>query len=443
MYNYKKKYLKYKTKYLTSKLPQSGGGDSFKINGPVSSHILKNKELDRLIYLFGDEHTIRGKFCQAACSLEQDCYNIVEFFDQVIYRNIQRNLKIKDDDKKEYVDIFLETPYVTKEAKEVVEKFRQNVRKFFREYIKSLDLEKGIGKYEKETIMGAFERRELVGPMQQLFYSYDRCIRETKCMNYIRLHNIDYRDSTGITEDLNILSIIDDILNIHRKLFEFPDKLALSRKTLEKLFLRENKDASPFNIFRVIDKYYELFEIKEKGSEHVYIENLYKLFDRMYEKIGSKIKRQFEYTTSKLDFDSIKRNILGDIYCEYKRAVHHIDKLSKSQDIFKKYIDATSENEFYDKIVDYGMMDVKHFLALYGLIYMDLYIMGRIFREFRDGTYPKNIMVFAGDAHIDNYVKFIKNMEGTTVLHSKSGRFELNKCADIPFDKYKMMDFEL
>ena len=102
MHNYKKKYLKYKKKYLTSKLPQSGGGDSFKINGPVSCHILKN--LDRLIYLFGDEHIVRGEYCTmpiAKCSFEQDCYDIVEFFDQVIYRNIQKNLKIEDDDKKE------------------------------------------------------------------------------------------------------------------------------------------------------------------------------------------------------------------------------------------------------------------------------------------------------------------------------------------------------
>ena len=38
---------------------------------------------------------------------------------------------------------------------------------------------------------------------------------------------------------------------------------------------------------------------------------------------------------------------------------------------------------------------------------MDLYALGRMFRKFKDGTYPRKIIIYAGNAHIKKYLNFI------------------------------------
>lgn len=65
--------------------------------------------------------------------------------------------------------------------------------------------------------------------------------------------------------------------------------------------------------------------------------------------------------------------------------------------------------------------------------YMDLYLMARVFRVFADGTQPENVIIYAGQWHVDRYVELLEKIGTKTIIEpQKTGHFfKNNSCVDI------------
>ena len=70
---------------------------------------------------------------------------------------------------------------------------------------------------------------------------------------------------------------------------------------------------------------------------------------------------------------------------------------------------------------------------------MDYYLISRLFRTFRqiEGKYsdePKNIIIYAGIFHVNQYIKIFKDLEFELIYSSKKEGFQCLNISD--FNKY-------
>jgi len=110
-------------------------------------------------------------------------------------------------------------------------------------------------------------------------------------------------------------------------------------------------------------------------------------------------------------------------YPDYDKINILFQKVSSPSDIDKKILD--NIQRFFKKIVS-GMC----------LIEMDAYTIGRLFRRYRDDSCSKNIIMYAGASHIENYRNFFENYLGATstckILTDKEVLNINSQCVNIP-----------
>lgn len=85
--------------------------------------------------------------------------------------------------------------------------------------------------------------------------------------------------------------------------------------------------------------------------------------------------------------------------------------------------------EFYEN--HYEMENIK--LYMYAIL-MDKYLIGRMFRTFKDGPTPMNIIVYTGSAHTEMYVKLFNFLNVKPVYSFEN----INIKEDIPYNCVKL-----
>ena len=113
-----------------------------------------------------------------------------------------------------------------------------------------------------------------------------------------------------------------------------------------------------------------------------------------------------------------------------------MDLVKKNKKLNDKLVKSLYLYDVYPKIwLDTGAFIIQYFGGYHGPMIMDMYTMGRSFREFDDKK-QDNVVISAGDTHIRNYQALLKHLGFKTIWKSKQlGKAKpsrLNKCSLIP-----------
>ena len=307
------------------------------------------------------------------------------------------------------------------------------------------------------------------GPLYKFDDIYERCIKHKECIPNTRFHQIDVRDTTKyIDYDGVVLKNFRDAIRMHMEASRIPERLKVSSEYMEKIFLPEHKNNYFINIYNILDVMAEGFGITLPTDINIKItrkivsmDNLINMYDDIYNRTGVKIKKQMD-AIKKIDsknfkktLEKLKLDLFAGAFCRYNNAYNAIIKLFNMSNKFKLYISSKNPEEINSlyNLMDRYVGDIKYFLIYFGLIFMDTYALGRMFRDFSHDPEniqpdPKNIIVFAGDAHARNYIKFIEKLDGATTVYSyletidgKTGK--PNKCTEIDIESKDIINFNV
>lgn len=364
-------HFNYNIKDFRDILDDFGYTDKLKyIQGPISLTGLYSKKYDKIIYIFGDQHDVK------------DIKEYMEYHKEENSMFIQDFLKYCAEYTDRFIDIFLETDPISLSFKN---SFIHEVIDTFKNCIPKPDkLTSNLSGCQFNTV------RIHYTDIRRL-YKEDR---EENKESFLRLFTaFDLSEDDLMIYGLNIefLKIFKDGMDKLRDNFGnyFKDN-----KTLLSKFFEEYKK---YKLERQISS------VKDKFVK-----------DKLLEWFNNKI-------------DEFKLNDVYLLLSNYKLLEKDINeiinyKLSYGSDQWKRF------REFYEKY--------KLKLLFLNGLFMDLFLLSRIFREFKfkKDVYskePRNIFIYVGQAHADNYIDFLSNVLNFNITFQlKSSKKKLNVGTD-------------
>jgi len=165
-------------------------------------------------------------------------------------------------------------------------------------------------------------------------------------------------------------------------------------------------------------------------------DRLASLFINLYP-FNEKIKPVLEATKINKQLDNIKnpnvRNILQNILKIEINNFRVTIMALVNQDLVGLYRGTGRILPYWRKRIEEILVDIPTFL-------MDIYTIGRMMRTFADGSSPKYIIEYAGDAHIENISSFLEDLGFVKIEESVSQEEYKNfQCLDI--SKFKQPFF--
>lgn len=256
------------------------------------------------------------------------------------------------------------------------------------------------------------------------------CFSNVECdIKNTRFHFGDFRKSDicgfenkdNIVSDYNIWSLVEDkliteeIIDTHLNYLKKVVKCFKAKK-IKKQLKKAYNSKDLLNYYEPIIKYvteYILYYVK--GID----QNKKEILERFNKIKDKKDKKEEDEFIDYLDEITIDMNLV-------KKNKKLNDKLVKSLHLHDRY----------PKIwLDTGAFIIQYFGGYHGPMVMDMYTMGRSFREF-DGKKQDNVVILAGNLHIRNYQALLKHLGFKTIWKSKQlGKAKpsrLNKCSLIP-----------
>jgi len=230
-------------------------------------------------------------------------------------------------------------------------------------------------------------------------------------------YDIIKHDIWSLTEDKMITETIIDIhLNYLKKVVK-----CFEAKKIKKQLKKAYNSKDLLNYYEPIIKYvkeYILYYVKgiEKNKKEI-LDKFNKIKDKKDKKEEDEFTDYlFEIT---IDVDLVKKNKkLND---KLVQSIHPSNPALKSKN--RKVWSDT------------GAFIIYEYAGSLGPMIMDMYTMGRSFREF-DSKKQDNVVILAGDAHILNYQVLLKHLGFKTIWKSKQlGKAKpsiFNKCSLIP-----------
>ena len=380
---YKKKYLKYKMKYLNLKnnLSDKRGGFNMdklseytgtKISGPVSCtrYKIKDGEYVKDIYLFGEQHNIQGNFC------DEEFIEIQDYLYDLFKNN-----------KSKLIDFFLETD-----------------------------------KEESEFSMDFDENEHYIAKIKSKFKD---CILDESLnacpFNKIRFHKVDIRFRSL---DIPYLKEVDKCFF----LLDLNDKLPEESKIFP-----ENFNQVKENLIQKDEKFYntlpQIYNFCKNAIYPIINASNVCLFFRYSELLD---------TTNIVSKEISKSGRYSDDIIKFsKKQIWEIisSDLPELMDIFyenRNYLE--NEEQFkiliginYNNILE-AIIDAMQMIISLSSVIMDSYLLSRMLKEKfsieessdkyksneekygPEHIYIKNIIVYAGESHCQNYIKFLDDM---------------------------------
>lgn len=338
------------------------------IIGPISISEHYNGKYDKHIYIFGDEHINKKK-----CEKKLENVDIIDFFKKIISEN-----------PKETLDFFFEISYSKKNVYEInkpnitsVSPWLQQIQNKFYDCLK---LDKSNCKYKNVRMHYLDIRKLYFERLLNLIILFYPIYKNNIDKNWIKIKNNIELLKNYYYFDINKFSKITN----ETKIFEFKN-------------IKQNYDLTDW---KKLEKIFKLSN--EKIIEILKIE---KQFENI---IDDDVKEKYKKIKIKI-FDSL-------------------DYLRENFDFFRNLNKNTTFQDFYNFSKQYKKLLIKlnTFTDLF-----DAYMIGRIFRQYKNNIEPKKIIVFMGEAHAKN-LRFFLSEIGFTEKIETSREFDKNfQCVDI------------
>lgn len=432
-----------------------------KISGPISAYIngqinSGDQKYDQKYMLFGDLHNSLGNNCGVCqdisinnlspINIDNNSCTDISFLLTEIFEKARLN--------KEYVDFYLEIPFIPRGTKGPSKTFLQQAVK-------------------------------RLGYMYKLYYIFNDCFNKTNCQyDNVRFHYVDVRLKYKIIDMKSMLDILkSNIGDVPPEIMEkipknVPETYETDVITFEKYLtiMRIPKvidiltnmirfdDRSPQKYIENTDKlmkatYYSqqtLVGLKEPGNSQLFdiyltsdnfpeaVKQLYQnsldnieeskdlleIYDHLLVpslivnrkgKSMHKIRAQLEALEME-NKQELADKIVNYLKSEFRSRVVNKDIIQIWDKIIKLYRDLTQSKFrslgdieiFKNQIIrDYQIFDELTVLSVdSNSLLMDAYLLARMFRSFPGSNHidSKTKIIYAGDAHISNYVKFLETL---------------------------------
>lgn len=328
------------------------------------------------IYIFGEHHYPTNK-----CSLLNP--NRMSAFDFI---------KSSIENIPKFIDIFTETSYITKEMREI--KWKSNT------------LAPTLIKFENE---------------------YEKCLSQNpelnKCLN-IRFHNTDIR--LIISKRLLFVSYIHNLMfHIHRLMF------IITTNSYEQKYITELERKVILEDYIKYLYAYKIAISDPKNSEEIrnYMNaksssSLINMYINIYDKIG-KFNKQL------LRLDSYVKDILEKYMLD---KFNQLDFNYINFNNIYRFMNTLPINTFPNKYQLKELELYTKYNILLESIFMDVYLMARIFRNFDKKEYqysesPSNIIIYVGNTHAENYREILYKLKFKELFKKEAKYNEF--CVDI------------
>ena len=347
--------------------------------------VYKLQKNDMTVYLFGEQHYARNA-CQ---NLEIESTYVEAFFNEVI------------DKSSVFIDFYIELPI-----------------KDFNFELPMEDFKEGINLHQ----LG-----------RNLYNNPNFGRGET---SIARLHMIDVRQTNPkltLNEESNIDKFINDINIIYMTSIEEPLNEE-NRYTYERLFGNMIKN--------------KFFKYLTERIYNGHIKNYGDIFDLLTTNIKSSNFKQ-PYYRKELGRSKFNNN-MNKFLSDYKKIVlDELNDISINRTSFEEFAqwikplyEILKDTDDLDLIKDSFISEKLSGIFILNANVMDMYTLSRIFKDFDldknivnriNPQSPKNIIVYAGQAHINNYLVYLRDYEKFDVVEIIE---QHQKC----YDTYKIFD---
>ena len=335
---------------------------TFHISGLIIFAVYKDTYTNKIIYLLGEQHDLEGTCNSPLPENFAPVYTASEFFNKLL------NYFVKDKTRNSNnkLDIFLEEFYDP-----------LNLNSKFKNYYPFIDgkgfLNKTLSElYSKHCKPGSIKKNDQIKKRdeinakreewtsrkkqhklnQDFDTNYNICLYEP----YVRFHHSDLRDISD-----KFTQYMSDIFWLYED--------SITYDIFEKKYSNEYNQINLLELFNTSQFLKKIY----KQIKQIIPDDLYEYFLSKIEEFKSKCISLIR--SEKINYDYIKQNF-------YRKDDIYITEKNNVSDIF---------------------CDI-----------MDLYIMTRIYRSFvidEEATYEStNIMIYAGDYHIQNYIKHFEEL---------------------------------
>jgi hypothetical protein len=350
--------------------------------------VYKLQKDDMTVYLFGEQHYARD-----ACeNLEIESTYVEDFFKEVI------------DKSSVFIDFYIELP---------IKDFN------FELPIEDLNFKEGLNLHQ----LG-----------RNLYNNPNFGRGET---SIARLHMIDVRQTNPkltLNEESNIDKFINDINIIYTTHIKEPLNEE-NRHIYERLFGNMIKN----KFFKVLTKRISDGTIKNYGD----------IFDLLTADIKNSNNSKQSYYRKELGRSKFINN-MDKFLSDYKQIVlDNLNDITNNRTSFEEFAqwikplyEILKDTDDLDLIKDSFISEKLSGIFILNVNVMDMYTLSRIFKDFdldKNIVYrinpqsPKNIIVYAGQAHIDNYLVYLRDYEKFDVVEIIE---QQQKC----YDTYKILD---
>jgi len=354
--------------------------------------LYKLQKNDMTIYLFGEMHGKRD-----AClnlNLNNGVY-VEEFIEKIIeYSPV-------------FIDFYLESPVYHKNYKTI-------------EGRKTIEVLKVI-EVQKKT-------HNLFVLQEKLFNNKNVCSKKEHIECKSRLHFIDIRQYDDNNNSVD--NLIDDFIN-SIPLWFFNEKLDCLIKILQNDF---KKSLTNSIIKENISSYSELYDYFFDENIHIKYPNsifMKEINKSLYDKklLIGKFKNIF--------IDNLKLSSIS--FVDFKSCLTVLNDINIDILLNYKYNDdgRVEEANYFNDLLKIINIPIVIIFFLVNII-MDIYTIARIYKKFSNKDkldrntlkpiIPKNIIIYAGSAHIDNYVYFFKNYDGFEIIEEVH---DISNCLNI------------
>jgi hypothetical protein len=344
------------------------------LEGPI--YVAEFKNTDKHIYLFGDYHYYNQR-CFPKTS-ENKKINIISLIEDAIK-------------SKKHIDIFLEAEYNSKEFKSYIPKYT-NVLKV---KLGKAGFDFNIPTEWKNKLDYLTNKKsELLG----LINKYSNCLQndKTKCSS-VNTH-FHYTDIRTLKIDFYVITmyVLANFDSINKDYQNIRDEVEV----------KENK-----NLYDTIIQILEA----EKSNFPVEINSIFK-----------KVKIDKQYVNVK---DSEVAEKISDIIFQQNINFQNIVKLNKVD--IQNIIDEYNDENIHPLVlfcIDWWYFQVALF---------DAYTMFRVFRSYKDKSTSNNIIIYAGNLHIQKYADILSELDFDFTFESIDQIGNLNdksepfQCVDI------------
>jgi len=331
---------------------------TFYISGLLTFAVYKNEELNKIIYLLGEQHNVKN-LCDIKETDEINHYNADEFFFSLLQESICGKNNGKYNNK---LDVFLEMSY-------------NPLNDFFTEKFSSKDsFNNHLDSYMTRTNKLIYNKHCYPEYLKNNNQESEICIYDP----YVRFHHGDLR-------------------HINDKFVQYITSIYI-------LYTRTSKDKLNYSIF--------FLDNKQFSNDTNYVSNIYSSSQFM-----NKIIKQID----NIDNKNIKK-VFEDLV---KKLIHKCTQIIESGDInYKSVLQIFNDN------IKIKKNDVSEIF----LDIMDIYLLTRVFRSFDKDLHKynaSNIIIYAGNAHIQNYIKLMPDLKFAKIYDFKSTITEKRACIKV------------